>query len=52
MKCLSEWPRGLCYELSSNTEFVGSNAPPSMDSHGCLFRVFVVLCMSSGLATC
>jgi hypothetical protein len=48
LRCRSQWPRGLRYELSSlarsNTGILGSNLAQGMD-------VCVVLCVGRGLAT-
>jgi hypothetical protein len=50
----SHWPRGLRHKLvfaCSNTVVVGSNLTQGMDVCVCIYSVFVLSCVGSGLAT-
>jgi hypothetical protein len=50
MFCRSQWPRGLRHEIFLlNTGIVCSNPATGMDV--CVYSVFVLSCVSSGLAT-
>jgi hypothetical protein len=53
LDCRSQWPRSLRHELSLLAQTLGSwvEIPQGMDVSACLFCVFVVLCVGSGLAT-
>jgi hypothetical protein len=42
---LSQWPRGLRYELSSLAGIVGSNPTQGMDVCACVYFEFVLFCV-------
>jgi hypothetical protein len=52
--CRSQWPRGLRHELSSPTRRLWSRVRIPLEPwmSVCVYSVYVVLCVGSGLATC
>jgi hypothetical protein len=53
LKCRSQWPRGLRYEMSSPAWTLGSfvRIPLEAWMFVCVYSVFVLFCVGSGLAT-
>jgi hypothetical protein len=52
-RCRSQWPRGLRHELSSSARTLGSwvRIPLEVWMSVCVYSVFVLSCVGSGLAT-